>query len=173
MTTRRIADILRAGQPDETAKIHGWVRTKRELKDFAFVEINDGSSMANLQVVLNADLPNYAEILKQVNTGTSLEIEGILVASPAKGQRCSYTAMPIRKRIRYKRNATPSSFYGQWGTCDRAPTLSALSSASATPALGRSTNSSKNAVFCGFTPPLSAPATAKEREKCSPSPALI
>ncbi len=96
MTTIRIADILRTGQPDETVKIHGWVRTKRELKDFAFVEVNDGSSMANLQVVLNADLPNYAEILKQVNTGASVEIEGVLVASPAKGQRIELKAIAMQ-----------------------------------------------------------------------------
>jgi asparaginyl-tRNA synthetase len=96
MITRRIAEILRAGQPDESVKIQGWVRTKRELKEFTFIEVNDGSSMANLQVVLNADLPNYTEVLKQVNTGTSLEVEGVLVASPAKGQRIELKASAVK-----------------------------------------------------------------------------
>lgn len=90
--TRRIADILRDGQPDETVQVQGWVRTKRELKDFAFVEVNDGSSMANLQVVLNPDLPDYAEIVKQINTGASVQVEGVLVESPAKGQRIELKA---------------------------------------------------------------------------------
>lgn len=87
MVTQRIAEILRNGQPDEQITVQGWVRTKRELKGFTFIEINDGSSMANLQAVLNADLPEYEEILKQLNTGASLEVSGVLVASPAKGQR--------------------------------------------------------------------------------------
>ena len=65
MTTQRIAVLLRNGQPDETVTIQGWVRTKRELKEFAFVEVNDGSAMANLQVVINLNLPNYEHIVKQ------------------------------------------------------------------------------------------------------------
>lgn len=90
--TRRIADILKNGQPDESVKVQGWVRTKRELKDFAFVEVNDGSSMANLQVVLNPDLADYATVIKQLNTGASVEVEGVLVESPAKGQRIELKA---------------------------------------------------------------------------------
>lgn len=90
--TRRIAEILRSGEPDESLTVQGWVRTKRELKDFAFLEINDGSSMANLQIVLNPDLPNYEEVLKGLNTGASVTVEGVLVASPAKGQRIELKA---------------------------------------------------------------------------------
>ncbi|MGB3510352.1 MAG: asparagine--tRNA ligase [Microcoleaceae cyanobacterium] len=87
MTKQRIAEILRSGEPDEKVTIKGWVRTKRELKEFAFVEVNDGSCLANLQVVLNPDLANYQENLKQMNTGAAVEVTGILVESPAKGQR--------------------------------------------------------------------------------------
>jgi len=90
--TRRIADILKNGQPDESVKVQGWVRTKRELKEFAFVEVNDGSSMANLQVVLNPDLADYGTIIKQLNTGASVEVEGVLVESPAKGQKIELKA---------------------------------------------------------------------------------
>lgn len=96
MPTQRIAEILRSGQPDETLTIQGWVRTKRELKDFAFVEVNDGSSMANLQVVLNPDIPDYTNLVKQLNTGTSLEVSGTLVASPAKGQRIELKASTLK-----------------------------------------------------------------------------
>ena len=96
MVTRRIAELLRNGQPDESVTIQGWVRTKRELKGFAFIEVNDGSSMANLQVVLNSDLPDYEELLKQVNTGASVEVTGVLVESPAKGQRIELKASLVK-----------------------------------------------------------------------------
>ncbi len=96
METRRIADVLRNGQPDESLTIKGWVRTKRELKGFAFIEVNDGSFLANLQVVLNADLPDYEDLLKQLNTGASVEVSGVLVASPAKGQRIELKASTVK-----------------------------------------------------------------------------
>ncbi len=95
MVTRRIAELLRTGQPDESVTIQGWVRTKRELKGFAFIEVNDGSSMANLQVVLNSELPDYDNVLKQVNTGASVEVSGVLVESPAKGQRIELKASSV------------------------------------------------------------------------------
>ncbi len=96
MVTRRIAEILRNGQPDESVTIKGWVRTKRELKEFAFMEVNDGSFLANLQVILNPDLPNYEDILKQLNTGASVEVAGTLVPSPGKGQRIELKASTVQ-----------------------------------------------------------------------------
>ncbi|HEY9641703.1 MAG TPA: asparagine--tRNA ligase, partial [Coleofasciculaceae cyanobacterium] len=95
MTTRRILDLLRTGQPDETVTIQGWVRTKRESKGFSFVEINDGSSMAGLQVVVNQTVPHYAELVKKLNTGASAEISGTLVASQGKGQRIELQAAAV------------------------------------------------------------------------------
>lgn len=91
----RIIEILRNGQPQENITIQGWIRTKRESKEFAFIEVNDGSSLANLQVILNNNLADYENILKQLNTGTSLVIEGILVESPAKGQRLELQAKSV------------------------------------------------------------------------------
>jgi len=93
--TRRIVDILRHGQPDQSVTIQGWVRTKREQKEFSFVEVNDGSSMAGLQTVVNQAVPGYAETIKRLNTGASVEISGTLVASPAKGQRLELNATAI------------------------------------------------------------------------------
>ncbi len=52
MVNRRIAEILRSGQPDESLQIQGWVRTKRESKGFAFIEVNDGSSLAKKGLLL-------------------------------------------------------------------------------------------------------------------------
>jgi asparaginyl-tRNA synthetase len=95
MMIRRITDVLTQGQPDESVTIRGWVRTKRELKEFAFVEVNDGSSMAGLQAVINHDLPDYAKVMAQVNTGASVEISGMLVPSPGKGQRIELHAASV------------------------------------------------------------------------------
>jgi asparaginyl-tRNA synthetase len=94
--TRRIAELLRAGQPDETVTIQGWVRTKREQKGFSFIEVNDGSSMAGLQVVINQDVPDYEANLKRISTGASVEVSGVLVPSPGKGQRIEVKAESVK-----------------------------------------------------------------------------
>lgn len=96
MVTQRILELLRNGQPDDAVTIKGWVRTKRELKGFSFIEVNDGSSLANLQAVINADLPDYKELLKQLNTGASVEVSGVLVASVGKGQRIELKAATVQ-----------------------------------------------------------------------------
>ncbi|MEB3887380.1 asparagine--tRNA ligase [Lyngbya sp. CCY1209] len=96
MEIRRIAELLRTGQPGEAVTVRGWVRTKRELKEFAFAEVNDGSGMANLQVVINADLADSDTILRQLNTGASVEVTGEVVESPAKGQRIELKATTVR-----------------------------------------------------------------------------
>lgn len=96
MDKRRIIDILRTGQPDESLMIQGWVRTKRDLKGFAFIEVNDGSSLASLQVVLNAEMPEYEALLKQLNTGAAVEVTGVLVPSQGKGQRIELKAQTVK-----------------------------------------------------------------------------
>lgn len=95
MEIRRILDILRQGQPDDTLTIQGWVRTKREAKGFCFLEINDGSSLANLQVVIESNIPDYEALLKKINNGASVEVSGVLVPSPGKGQRIELKASSV------------------------------------------------------------------------------
>jgi asparaginyl-tRNA synthetase len=78
----KIATILANPTVDANTTISGWVRTRRESKaGLAFVEVNDGSSFENLQVVIPSDWPGYAEIVPQLHAGTSLRVEGLLVAS--------------------------------------------------------------------------------------------
>jgi asparaginyl-tRNA synthetase len=96
MIERRIAEILRSGQPSESLKVQGWVRTKRDLKGFAFIEVNDGSSMANLQIVISQDLPDYEAIAKKLNTGASVEVTGVVVESVGKGQRIEVKATDVK-----------------------------------------------------------------------------
>jgi asparaginyl-tRNA synthetase len=96
MTSRRIIELLRDGKPGEPAFVNAWVRTKRELKDFAFVEVNDGSSLQGLQVVVAATVPDYAEVLRSLTTGASLSIAGTLAASEGKNQRIELKAESIQ-----------------------------------------------------------------------------
>lgn len=66
--------------------IKGWVRTVRNQKTFTFVEVNDGSTLSNFQVIVNPDLPHYQDILNQLSTGVSVSISGTLVESPGAEQ---------------------------------------------------------------------------------------
>lgn len=91
----RIKALLATGQPGDAVTVKGWVRTKRELKEFAFLELNDGSSLAGLQVVLIPTIPNYETLIKQINTGASVSCEGKLVASQGKNQRIELQAEAI------------------------------------------------------------------------------
>jgi len=86
-TLRRVAKTLSAGQPGESCRIHGWIRTRREAKNVYFVEINDGSCLSNLQAVISLDDGHAADQLERLHTGASIELEGKLVESPGKGQR--------------------------------------------------------------------------------------
>ena len=64
-------------------KVNGWVRTMRESKAFAFVELNDGSYFRNLQIILEASkLDNYAEAVRAIGVGAAIEVVGTLVLTP-------------------------------------------------------------------------------------------
>ena len=68
-------------------KVSGWVRTIRESKAFAFVELNDGTYFRNLQIILEADrLEDYGEIVRAITTGAAIEAEGRLVLTPGMKQ---------------------------------------------------------------------------------------
>jgi asparaginyl-tRNA synthetase len=87
MQRLKVAAVLAQQPVGETVDVRGWVRTKRESKQgFAFVELNDGSSFANLQLVVEQTVPGYAEFIKLLGTGASLRAIGEVKASPAKGQ---------------------------------------------------------------------------------------
>ncbi len=76
-------------------RVQGWVRTRRDSKDFSFIELNDGSSLHNLQIIAKKDaLPNHADI-QRLNTGASLIVNGALVASQGKGQKWELVAQNI------------------------------------------------------------------------------
>ncbi|MFA5205541.1 MAG: asparagine--tRNA ligase [Lentisphaeria bacterium] len=93
------------------ARVAGWVRTRRDSKGgFSFLELNDGSCLANLQVVAEAALANYQAEVLRLFPGSSVAVEGTLAPSPGKGQAlelratsvtvfgfCEPTAYPLQK----------------------------------------------------------------------------
>lgn len=75
--------------------VKGWVRTVRAQKAFTFIELNDGSTLANLQIVLEADIPNYDTLSAQLSTGASISATGIVVESPGKNQKVEIKATSL------------------------------------------------------------------------------
>jgi len=65
--------------------VSGWVRTARSSKEFGFIELNDGSFFKSVQIVYDTTLSNFSEVEK-ISVGSSLEVKGTLVESPAAGQ---------------------------------------------------------------------------------------
>lgn len=89
-----IKQVLAATEPRELVTLQGWVRTRRDSKGFSFLELNDGSCLANAQVVVDADTPGY-EQMAHFTTGASAVVEGSLVASPAAGQKWEVRAKRV------------------------------------------------------------------------------
>ena len=78
-----------------TLTVCGWIRTMREQKTFSFIELNDGSTLANLQIILDESTAGYAETIKQLSTGASIGVTGELVASPGQKQKWELRASDI------------------------------------------------------------------------------
>lgn len=91
----RAKELINANSKLTGIKFYGWVRSKRESKNFTFLEVNDGSCLKNLQVIADESIETYAN-LKEINTGASVEISGELVESPGKGQKWELKADSIR-----------------------------------------------------------------------------
>ncbi|MBQ0087443.1 MAG: asparagine--tRNA ligase [Bacteroidales bacterium] len=90
---RRIKDYLN-GQPENGITVKGWVRTKRGNKNVAFIALNDGSTINNIQVV--CDVASFDEqILKQITTGACICVKGDLVPSQGAGQSVEVQAREI------------------------------------------------------------------------------
>lgn len=94
MNNQRIAGLLRNQPIGDTVEIRGWLRTIRGGKKFSFLEINDGSCLANLQVIVDGDLDGY-DAVRKLTTGASLRATGVLVKSPAKGQAVELQASEV------------------------------------------------------------------------------
>ncbi|OGR22174.1 MAG: asparagine--tRNA ligase [Desulfobacterales bacterium RIFOXYA12_FULL_46_15] len=94
MKRTKINALLILEQSPGDVLVKGWVRTKRDSKDFSFMEVNDGSCLSNIQVIADKDLINYPDI-GTIITGSSVSIMGTLAESPGKGQKWEVKAKNV------------------------------------------------------------------------------
>ena len=81
-----IKEIFSGKQVGQEVTVCGWVRTKRESKEVAFLSLSDGSAQDTLQLVVPAGSPAFGQ-LHRCNTGAAIGVKGMLKESPAKGQK--------------------------------------------------------------------------------------
>ena len=94
MKRRKINALLASESPMENVLVKGWVRTRRDSKEFSFIEVNDGSCLKNIQVFVDAGLPSYEEI-KKLSVGSAVSVTGDLIESPGKGQKWEVRAKVV------------------------------------------------------------------------------
>ncbi len=91
MKRTKIIKLLKSERPVDDVLIKGWVRTKRDSKDFSFIEVNDGSCLKNIQIIVDNTTDNYKDIIK-ISTGSAVAIHGKLEASKGPGQKWEVVA---------------------------------------------------------------------------------
>src|SRR5256714_2431674 len=89
-----VKELLNKTAPIENLVVQGWVRTRRDSKDFSFIELNDGSSLRNLQIIARNTLPNYPAV-QRLSTGASIVVTGDLVASQGRGKKWNLVPEPM------------------------------------------------------------------------------
>ncbi len=94
MKRTRIIALLLSDQAIGHVLIKGWVKTRRDAKDFSFIEINDGSCLQNIQVVADLGMANF-DAVKKLSTGSAVAVHGALRPSPGKGQKWEIQALSI------------------------------------------------------------------------------
>jgi asparaginyl-tRNA synthetase len=97
MATKSVSELFSgAVAVGSTVTIKGWVRTRRDSKaGLSFINLHDGSCFDAVQVVANADLPNYQDEILHLTTGCAIEVSGELVESQGKGQSVELLAQDI------------------------------------------------------------------------------
>ena len=91
----KIVDVLQSTAYGTTVNVKGWVRTRRGSKQVSFIALNDGSTINNVQIVV--DVEKFGEeYLKPITTGASLSVNGTLVQSQGKGQSVEIQATEIQ-----------------------------------------------------------------------------
>ena len=94
MKRTEIKDILQREDFGAEVKVMGWVRTKRASKNVAFIAMNDGSTIKNVQIVVEMNR-EFEKILENVHTGAALSVTGKLVESLGSGQKVEVHASQI------------------------------------------------------------------------------
>lgn len=91
----RIRDLLQTDPSDSLVTIEGWVRTKRDSKNFCFFEVNDGSCLKNLQVIIDKTTEDIKESVQRLSTGAGVAFTGMLTESPGKNQTVELKAQSV------------------------------------------------------------------------------
>ncbi len=92
-----IHEIYQKEPIDQEICVKGWIKTRRDSKGgFSFLEINDGSSLKNLQIIADNSLKNYQQDILKLFPGASVKVEGILVSSPGGNQKMELKAESVR-----------------------------------------------------------------------------
>ena len=94
MKRTKIVHLLDTESPADDVLIKGWVRTRRDAKEFSFIEINDGSCLKNMQVVADSNIDNY-ESISRLSTGSAVSIAGKLAPSQGAGQKWEIQAKQV------------------------------------------------------------------------------
>ncbi|MGI6313306.1 MAG: asparagine--tRNA ligase [Candidatus Cryptobacteroides sp.] len=93
MIRNKVKDLLTMA-PGQEVLAKGWVRTKRGNKEIAFIALNDGSTINNIQIVVDKAAID-PEILSKITTGACIAVKGKLVESPGSGQAVEISAGQI------------------------------------------------------------------------------
>lgn len=151
--------------------IQGWVRTRRDSKAFSFLEVNDGSSVASLQVVADEGIPGY-ERIGEMATGSAVSIRGALVAGQGR-QRWELRAASLElvgavpdSYPLQKKGHTPEFLRSIAHLRPRTNLFGAVFRMRSRLAFAIHRFSRKG-IFPGSALPLLPPVTAKGPEKCS------
>ena len=89
----KVKDLLKT-EPGKEVLAKGWVRTKRGNKNISFIALNDGSTIYNIQIVV--DLASFGEdLMKKITTGACIAVYGDLVESQGSGQAVEIQARKI------------------------------------------------------------------------------
>lgn len=105
ITRSKIVDVLKSTAFGSTVNVKGWVRTRRGSKQVNFIALNDGSTINNIQIVVDIEKLGE-EFLKPITTGACISVNGTLVESQGKGQSAEIQA----KEIEIYGSADPATY---------------------------------------------------------------
>jgi len=90
----KIADLIHSEDYGQVANVKGWVRTKRGSKNVSFITLNDGSTIHNIQIVVDHQII-HVDTIQHVYSGASLSVTGEIIESPGSGQNVEINAQNI------------------------------------------------------------------------------
>ncbi len=96
MQTTLISSLYKSSPEDGAViTVQGWVKTLRDSRAFAFIELNDGTFFKNLQIVCDEELENFKEVVK-LSLGSSISVKGRIVLTPGMKQPFELKADEVR-----------------------------------------------------------------------------